>query len=192
MHYSQCIMQSNSTKGDGIMSKNASHTRLVHTVLAALFAALTYVGTVFIQFPIAIGYVNLGDCFVLLGGFLLGPVYGAAAGGIGAMLGDLTLGYAQYAPVTLLIKLAMPLIVAGFEHMAAGRSRGAKLALRIGGGALAEATMVVGYFLYEIVLYEFGGALVSVPFNAAQGAVNLLLALLLLPLLSRIRNKTVK
>lgn len=50
------------------------------------------------------GFVNLGDCFVLLSGWLLGPWWGGAAGGIGSMLADLLLGYGHYAPGTLIIK----------------------------------------------------------------------------------------
>ena len=52
-------------------------------VLSALMAALVYVATSIIQIPSPVnGYVNLGDCFVLLSGWLLGPWYGAAAAGI--------------------------------------------------------------------------------------------------------------
>ena len=59
-------------------------------VLSALMAALVYVATSIIQIPSPVnGYVNLGDCFVLLSGWLLGPWYGAAAAGIGSMLVDL-------------------------------------------------------------------------------------------------------
>ena len=59
-------------------------------VLSALMAALVYVATSIIQIPSPMsGYVNLGDCFVLLSGWLLGPWYGGAAAGIGSMLVDL-------------------------------------------------------------------------------------------------------
>ena len=55
-------------------------------VLAALMAALTYVATMVVQIPSPMqGFVNLGDCFVLLSGWLLGPWYGFAAGGIGSI-----------------------------------------------------------------------------------------------------------
>ena len=51
-------------------------------VLAALLAALVCVATMVVQIPSPMqGYVNLGDCFVLLSGWLLGPWYGFAAGG---------------------------------------------------------------------------------------------------------------
>ncbi len=43
-------------------------------VLAALMAALTYVATMVVQIPSPMqGFVNLGDCFVLLSGWILGP-----------------------------------------------------------------------------------------------------------------------
>mgnify|MGYP002565466613 CR=1 FL=1 len=70
-------------------------------VLAALLAALVCVATMVVQIPSPMqGYVNLGDCFVLLSGWLLGPWYGFAAGGIGSMLADIFLGYGHYAPGT--------------------------------------------------------------------------------------------
>ena len=79
------------------------HEKTVKLVLAALFAALCSVATMLIHIPIPAtnGYINLGDGVVLLGAFLLGPVYGMAAGGLGSMLADLLLGYAAYAPGTL-------------------------------------------------------------------------------------------
>ena len=70
-------------------------------VLSALMAALVYVATSIIQIPSPMsGYVNLGDCFVLLSGWLLGPWWGAAAGGIGSMLADLLLGPSLSAKAT--------------------------------------------------------------------------------------------
>ena len=63
-------------------------------VLSALMAALVYVATSIIQIPSPVnGYVNLGDCFVLLAGWVLGPVYGSLAAGIGSALADMFTGY---------------------------------------------------------------------------------------------------
>ena len=43
-------------------------------VTAAMLAALVCVATIVIQIPsLNQGYLNLGDCFVLLSGWLLGP-----------------------------------------------------------------------------------------------------------------------
>ena len=111
-------------------------------VLAALLAALVCVATMVVQIPSPMqGYVNLGDCFVLLSGWLLGPWYGFAAGGIGSMLADIFLGYAHYAPGTLVIKGVMALVAAlMYEKM------GRTATSRIAGGVVSEIIMVLGYF----------------------------------------------
>ena len=82
-------------------------------VQAFLFAALCTVMTLVIQIPSPMqGYVNLGDCAVLLSAWVLGPVYGGVAAGTGSMLADLFSGYAHYAPGTFLIKLCMAVAAA--------------------------------------------------------------------------------
>ncbi|MFR6185812.1 MAG: ECF transporter S component [Lawsonibacter sp.] len=88
--------------------------KLHRLVLAALFTALTTVMTMVIQVPSPMqGYVNLGDCGVLLSAWVLGPrVGGGAAAGIGSMLADLLSGYAHYAPGTLVIKTCMAVAAA--------------------------------------------------------------------------------
>ena len=121
-------------------------------VLAALLAALVCVATMVVQIPSPMqGYVNLGDCFVLLSGWLLGPWYGFAAGGIGSMLADIFLGYAHYAPGTLVIKGVMALVAAlMYEKM------GRTATSRIAGGVVSEIIMVLGYFGYASLLLGKG------------------------------------
>ena len=113
-------------------------------VLSALMAALVYVATSIIQIPSPVnGYVNLGDCFVLLSGWLLGPWYGAAAAGIGSMLVDLLSGYGHYVPGTLIIK-GLDALVAALIFRALGRGKTAMLV----SGIVGETIMVLGYFAY--------------------------------------------
>lgn len=82
-------------------------------VLAAMFVALGCVATMLVQIPSPTnGYLNLGDAVVLLGAYLLGPAYGAVAGGAGPALADLLSGYAMYVPGTLVIKALMGLTAA--------------------------------------------------------------------------------
>ena len=77
-------------------------------VISALFAALTFVATMLIQIKLtANGFVNVGDCMVVICGIFLGPVYGVIAAGIGSMLADIISGYFIYAPATLVIKALM-------------------------------------------------------------------------------------
>ena len=131
-------------------------------VLAALMAALTYVATSIVQIPSPMqGYVNLGDCIVLLSGWILGPWWGAAAGGIGSMLVDLLGGYGHYAPGTLIIKGCMALVA-------------------------ALIVMVLGYFGYASLLLGKGwGAAASIPGNLVQGAMGMVIGLVLLVVLKR-------
>ena len=159
-------------------------------VLAALFTALTAVATMVIQIPSPMnGYVNLGDCMVLLSAWVLGPFVGAAAGGIGSMLTDLLTGYGYYAPGTLIIKAVMAL-AAGLIFRAAGSpARGARaLAARVSGGVVAEAIMVLGYFAYAAVGLGKGlGAAASIPGNLIQAVFGLAAAVILAQILERAR-----
>lgn len=144
------------------------HNDLIRLVLAALFAALSCVATLVISIPIPAtnGYINLGDGFVLLGAFLLGPVYGMAAGGLGTMLADIILGYAVYAPGTLVIKALMALCAALVLRAMHGKTAGL-----IVGAVAGELVMVLGYFAYESLLLGYGlAAAGSIPANALQGA----------------------
>lgn len=148
-----------------------TYQKLRKLVLAALFAALTTVMTMVIRIPSPMsGYVNLGDCAVLLSAWILGPGLGCAAAGIGSMLADL-LGYPLYAPGTLAVKGLMAL-AAGllFRRLRREESSHALPAL-LASGAAGEAVMVAGYFLYEAALGL--GALANVPFNLVQGVFGL-------------------
>ena len=80
-------------------------------VMAALIAALTCVATMIIKIPSPLeGYLNLGDCVVLLAGWTLSPIYGFLAAGLGSALADMFSGYVVYAPATLIIKDIMALL----------------------------------------------------------------------------------
>ena len=152
-------------------------------VMAAVLAALACVATMVIQIPSPMnGYVNLGDCFVLLSGWLLGPWWGAAAGGIGSMLADLLLGYGHYAPGTLVIKGLMALVGA-----LVFKALGKKSAAALVSGVVSEVIMVVGYFGYAgLLLGKGNGAAASIPGNLVQGAVGLVAGFLLLQVARRI------
>lgn len=152
------------------------HDKLMRLVLSALFAAAACIATMLVHVPMPAtnGYINLGDGVVLLGAFMLGPIYGAAAGGLGSMLADVLLGYAIYAPGTFVIKALSAMTAA---HIARA-SRGARCGLIIG-AALGEAVMVLGYFAYEGLALGYGAAAAaSIPGNAIQGAVGLVVGII--------------
>ena len=152
-----------------------SDRKLQKLVLASLFAALTAVLTMVVRVPSPMGgYVNLGDCAVLLSAWVLGPVYGGAAAGLGSMLADL-LGYPLYAPGTLVVKGLMAL-AAGWLFAKLRSGNRSPLPALAASGLLGEAIMVGGYFLYEAAPFPVGlglAAAANVPFNLIQGAMGL-------------------
>lgn len=78
--------------------------------LAGALAALSCAATLTVAVPTPTGgYVNPGDAVVLLGAYVLGGGWGAAAGALGPALADLLGGYGIYAPATLVIKGLMAL-----------------------------------------------------------------------------------
>ena len=154
-------------------------------VIAALMAALTCVATMIVKIPSPLkGYLNLGDCVVLLAGWILSPGYGFLAAGLGSALADLFSGYATYAPATFLIKGAMALIV--FACFKLTSKRIGRLPAEILGGVLAELAMVAGYFVFEGFLYGFGASLVNVPANAAQGVAGIIIGIVLIKVFERL------
>ncbi|MBQ8243565.1 MAG: ECF transporter S component [Bacteroidaceae bacterium] len=147
-------------------------------VMAAMLAALTCVATMIIKIPSPLkGYINLGDCVVLLAGWTLSPIYGFLAAGLGSALADLFSGYVVYAPATFVIKGVMALIAYyGFKLL---HKKIGNLPSRIITGIVAEAVMILGYFVFEGFLYGFGPSVVNVPANSVQGIAGLVLGCVL-------------
>ena len=148
-------------------------------VMAALLASLCCVATMIVKIPSPMkGYINLGDCVVLLSGWLLSPVYGFLAAGLGSALADLFSGYTVYAPATFMIKGVMALVsFYGFKLLSKSFSRPVSI---IFSGLAAEVLMILGYFVFEGFLYGFAPSAVNIPANALQGAAGLILGAILI------------
>ena len=137
------------------------------TVLSmiGIFGAFTCVVTMVIAFPIPAtnGFINIGDAVVMITGLMFGPIIGGIAGGIGSSLADLFLGYAIYAPATLIIK--------GLEGFFVGLIANPKknhkwnyrdfIAVIVGG-----FIMIIGYFLYEVMIFGLPSALYEFILNS--------------------------
>lgn len=144
------------------------------------------VATMIIKIPSPMkGYLNIGDCIVLLCGWLLSPGYGFVAAGLGSALADMFSGYITYAPATFLIKGSMALIAfACFKLM---NKRLGRLPSQIIGAVLAEIVMVFGYFVFEGFMYGFVPSAVNIPANAVQGAAGLILGIILVKVFERLK-----
>lgn len=155
-------------------------TKTKKLVTAALFAALACVATMIIKFPSPLkGYLNIGDCIVLLCGWMLSPAYGFLAAGLGSGLADVLSGYIIYAPATFVIKGLMAL-VACYVFKAMRKAIGNNLLTRIISGFLAEIVMVLGYYVFEGFMYGFVASAINIPANAIQGIAGLILGTILI------------
>jgi len=164
--------------------------RLYKMVITSLFTAMVTVATIILQIPSPMqGYVNLGDCIILLSAWLLGPWYGCFAGGVGSMLADLLTGYSHYAPGTLVIKGLMAVAAAYLFVLIKHKKSSDKAQTVLAGvisGVVAEAIMVIGYFGYACLLLGKGlAAATSIPGNLFQGLVGIVAAMVLYPILKK-------
>ena len=147
-------------------------------VFSSLFAALVCVATMLIKIPSPLkGYVNLGDGIVLLSAWVLPFPYGMIAAGLGSALADVFSGYALYAPATLVIKALMAVAAYFFYKLFSKKLKG--VISGVLSGLISELVMILGYFLFEGVLYGFLPSLVNVPANAVQAAAGILIGVVL-------------
>jgi uncharacterized membrane protein len=158
------------------------NNKLYKLVLTALLLAVNCAATIVIQIPSPMnGYIHLGDSFVLLSGWLLGPFYGFLAGGIGSALADIMTGYAYWAVGTFIIKGLMAVIASIlFNKLKNLFSKHTQVA-RILTGIVAELFMVIAYFGYAALILGNGlSAAMSIPGNLIQGTVGILVAVILI------------
>ncbi len=133
--------------------------------MIGVFGALTCVVTMILVIPLPAteGFINIGDAIVMFTGMLFGPIIGCIAGGVGSSLADIFLGYTNYAIPTLIIK--------GIEGFLVGlianpRKNFKKINFRdIVGVVVGGLTMVIGYFIVEVLFYGFPSALFETIFN---------------------------
>ena len=132
-------------------------------MLCALALALTLVSV-----PLPPGYINLGDVAVLFAAFTLPMWYAALAAGVGAALADLILGFAVYAPATLVIK-SLAALTACLLLKPMGRHK----ALRLVALVIASLIIPAGYLVYEgwVLGYGAATALAGLPWNLLQAGV---------------------
>ena len=122
--------------------------------LLAILTALTTVTTIMftIPFPSTQGYFNLGDAFVMLSGFLLGPVGGFIAGGVGSATADLIVA-PVYAPVTFVTKGCEGMVMGWFSYRTKKNARISAWDLL--GVILASIVMLLGYLLGEVLFLGY-------------------------------------
>lgn len=88
--------------------------------MAAMFAALCYIGFTFFKIDIAVGTektaFHLGNVFCVLAALFIGGFWGGLSGAVGMTIADLTTAYVTSAPKTFLLKLCIGLITGFVAH----------------------------------------------------------------------------
>lgn len=150
----------------------------------AMLLALCFVTTL-IGFPTVFGFIHFGDAVALFAAVVLGPAFGAVAAALGGALADLVLGYAVYAPATLVIRALMVLVCS-----AVLRGRTESFVLRLLASLSAEILMAVGYAGYHVFLYGgWEASLAALPTDLLQAAVSMMIFVLAAGTVSRIPQK---
>ena len=168
------------------MSKqNNQKTNVQRLALGGLMAALVCVATSFFKLPVPItqGYIHLGDAFVLVSAAILGPL-GVVAGAIGSMLAVLLGGYFQYLLPTFVIKGLVALVV--YAGLKGSKPFWVEWLVLI----VAEALMVLGYFLAECLMYGAASAAGAVLPNVVQAIGGVVIGALLIPVFRRIMKRS--
>ena len=156
-------------------------------VTTAMMTAMVMIATTFFKIPNAMGYIHLGDGFVLLAAIILPKKYACFAGGVGAGLADIYGGYAVWAPWTLVIKIVMVLIVQLFFDFLTKRASNGKHIAKIARIPFAELFAYVLAVLWTVSGYYIAQGFISgnwiapvadVPGNVLQAAVGSIIAIL--------------
>lgn len=147
-------------------SKNSVH----RLILSAFFAALIFIATAFLpKIPMFLGYIHIGDAFIWLAATYLSPVSAAVAAAIGSGIADLTSGYPVWIPATIMIKALSAWIMASYLKMCKKKNYTQNKYRQIIVSCICGVFVAIGYLIYETLLFGFGAAIASFPFNLLQG-----------------------
>jgi uncharacterized membrane protein len=158
--------------------------------ITALFIALTYVFTAFVNVRLPItangGLIHLGNVPLFICAILFGKKSGALAGGIGMGLFDLLSGWTAWAPFTFIIVAIMGYVVGAIteKHHGLGFDT---LAI-----AAACVIKVVGYYIAEGIIYgNWIAPVTSIPGNLFQIGVAAVVVLIVIEPLRKAANKII-
>lgn len=143
-------------------------------VLAAMFAALCYVGFTFFQIRIPVGdsatAFHLGNVFCVLAALCIGPVWGGLSGAVGMTIGDiLDPVYITSAPKTFILKLGIGLISGLVAHKIFHISQEKSRRLPLSAAVIISAAsgMVFNIVADPVVGYFYKMYILGVPQDAA-------------------------
>ena len=141
--------------------------------MAALFAALCYIGFSYFRIDIPVGTektaFHLGNVFCVLAALFIGGFWGGMSGAVGMTIADLTTGYVTSAPKTFLLKLCIGLVAGLLAHKVfhISRDEERKVPLSVAAVLSCTAGMAFNVVADPIVGYFYKTYILGVPQEAA-------------------------
>ena len=141
--------------------------------MAALFAALCYIGFSYFRIDIPVGTektaFHMGNVFCVLAALFIGGFWGGLSGAVGMTITDLTTGYVTSAPKTFLLKLCIGLVAGLLAHKVFHISKedARKVSLPIATVLSCAAGMAFNVVADPVVGYFYKTYLLGVPQEAA-------------------------
>ena len=142
--------------------------------MAALFAALCYIGFTYCKIDIPVGMektaFHLGNVFCVLAALFLGGFWGGMSGAVGMTIADLTTSYVTSAPKTFLLKLCIGLISGFVAHklLKISQDTERKIPLPVATVLSAAAGMAFNIVADPLVGYVYKMYVMGVPQDAAS------------------------
>lgn len=161
--------------------KNKKSVNVKALCFTAVMAALIFVFTYTFKIPLGTGYTHLGDSMIFLAIVLLGSKRASLAAGIGAALGDLIGGYAQWIAPTFFIKLIMVLICGVFAEKIIHQ----KQIGYIVGAVLGGLFQIGAYTAVKVIMIDKAYALTTLPELVIQTVVGIAVALVFVAIFNK-------
>lgn len=144
---------------------NKVNRKVLNMVYAAVFAAMIFALTRFIQIsvPGGAGYLHFGDAMIYIVASTLGGPWALLASALGAAIADLTSGFAVYAPISAIVKVLIALPFVLVNKKSEKILTPLTICLTIPSGVIT----VLGYFLGDLIVNK-AYAVADIPMNIVQ------------------------
>lgn len=167
------------------LARSVNSDRIWKLTICAMFIALTYIATAFINIRLPImangGLIHLGNVPLFVAAVVFGKKTGAVAGGVGMGMFDLLGGWVYWAPFTLVI-VGMMGFVSG---LITEKKKG--FGWLMVAFFFALLIKIAGYYFAEGVIYgNWIAPLTSIPGNIVQVVAGAIIAVPLIEAMKRI------
>ena len=145
---------------------NKVNRKVLNMVYAAVFAAMIFVLTRFIQIPVpgGAGYLHFGDAMIYIVASTLGGPWALLASALGAAIADLSSGNAAvYAPISAIVKVLIALPFVFVNKKSEKILTPLTICLTIPSGVIT----VLGYYLGDLIVNK-AYAVANIPMNIVQ------------------------